>query len=214
MAFPTTGILDSGVGANAEPIGGNWSEPLFLGEGTLRRTTNRIAPASAGSGNGWWNPAEYGPDCEVYCEIGVMPTTGNFIQLFSRLQSEGGANPPGPDAYMCRLVGNDAGNETVRLYERVGGVASALGADMTSDAFVVGDAIGMEVIGTTISAYRRSGGVWALLGSRTNSSISAAGPVGLELVQTSLRVVNFGGGTVVTDTTALPPITALGAIGF
>lgn len=213
MAFPTTGILDSGVGSDAEPITGSWSQPLFTGELGLRRTSNRIAPNSAGAGNAWWNAAEFGPGSEVYCEVGVMPTTGQFIQMFVRLQNEGGSNPPGPDAYMARMIGNSSGAETVRLYERLSGTATALGADITSESFVVGDAFGLEVSGTSITAYRRSGGVWASIGTRTSGGVSAAGPIGLELEGSGIRVVNFGGGTI-TSSPVFPPVGRSSNIGW
>jgi hypothetical protein len=59
------------------------------------------------------------------------------------------------------------------------GVVTQLGAKLYQE-FAAGDKLGLQMIGSTISAYyQAAGNSWTLLGSVTDSTYSSAGYIGL-----------------------------------
>jgi hypothetical protein len=65
--------------------------------------------------------------------------------------------------------------------------------------YALGDKLGLECIGSTIAAYVFQSGAWSQLGTRTDSTYSAAGKIGVRLSDagSNSRIDDFGGGTVV-----------------
>jgi hypothetical protein len=94
MAFPVTGILDSGSGTDADPIAGIWSGPMVTGDRQVRRVSNQFAPHSVdGYGNSYLNGATYGPDVEAYCTLrSAFPASSRIIYW---LRGTPGASPTG-----------------------------------------------------------------------------------------------------------------------
>lgn len=194
MAFPTTGVLDAFTGANGtSPPNANWTEPLFEGDGGLQIQGNQATSDNASFGDSYWNPGTFGPDSEAYITISTLPASGFIIYLMIRGVSPGVA---GIDGYYLELVKNP-GTDDVSIWRYDDGVSTQLGAAISQE-FSTGDALGFEAIGSTIAAYRKpSASAWASLGTRTDSTYSAAGYLALGCQATTVRLDDFGGGTVV-----------------
>lgn len=191
MAFPTTSVLDTFTRADENPVASGWSGPMFTGEQQLQVTSQQLR-APSGGGNSYWSSSTFGADTEVYCTIPAQALAGAFLQLFARTTNI----PTSPQCYMARLI-FASGNDTVRLFRRVGGVSTQLGADITTEDFALNDKFGLEVIGTNVSAYRYTAGSWTQIGTRSDSNISGTGSIGLEWTDNVGRADDFGGGTVV-----------------
>jgi hypothetical protein len=86
--------------------------------------------------------------------------------------------------------------EAILICREDNGGLVVLGSSITDFAPSSGDGLGIEVVGNTISAYHRVGGTWTSKGSRTDSTYTAAGKVGFKVNTASVRIDNFGGGTV------------------
>jgi hypothetical protein len=197
MAFPTTGVIDSFDRADEDPLsdGGKWSigPDDFGGTNNLRVNANLCKQGGATSSNGYRNDQDYGPNSEVYVTLSVIP--GTAVVLYLRLANIGAGTTDGyavyfnfsgtDDALICR-VDNDS----------LVGLGSAI---VPPAPFAVGDKLGLEVIGSTVAAYVFQSGSWTQLGTRTDSTYTAAGKIGLRLADSGANAVvdDFGGGTVV-----------------
>jgi hypothetical protein len=190
MAFPVSSVLDSFDRADGA-VGANWTK-LWSGDLDLQIVSNLACCNTAnGWANGGWNGATYGPDCEGYVTIS---TVSNTTRVYARVNSLGTAG--GPSGYR---VSYDGFSE-VKIERMDSGTATLLGALITK-SFSNGDAFGIEVVGSTITCYRKpSGGSWASLGSRTDTTYSSAGYIGLELYHEITRVNDFGGGEIAVAT--------------
>lgn len=76
--FPTTGILDTGVRANENPLndGGKWSNPMQAGNSNLQITGNQIdstAGTSDTDANAYRSNTTYGTDQEQYVTMATRP---------------------------------------------------------------------------------------------------------------------------------------------
>jgi len=189
MPFPTSGVLDDANRANVgPPPSANWTTALLTVDGANghKVLTNRIV------GNGidaqsYWNAADYGPDCEVYADVA---TQSDDMYLFLRLVSIGSGTT---DGYALELKLTDSW----QLQRVDNGALTGIGLAVVS-AVANGDAIGFEVIGSTLKGYKRVSGVWSEVLSRTDSTYSAAGKLGIGTVATATALDDFGGGTIVT----------------
>ena len=184
MAFPTTGVLDTFNRANGDP-GPNWTSPAWLGLHKFQILSNQVQFTTIGDeGDGYWNPATFGPDAEAYT---LIPTISFGGSLLIRLGS------PGASVNGYRL---QFGASFQILYRLDGGVVTQLGATITATVSD-GDSIGIDSVGSTLTAYRKNAGAWATLETRPDATYSAAGYVGMTSSQDFVRVDDFGGGTVV-----------------
>lgn len=186
MAFPVSGILDDFNRADG-PIGANWTSPATA-EDTLTPTisSNQAAFPDLSNG-GYWNVSTFGPDCEVYSSV---PTEGGNIVHYLRITSPGALC----DGY--RLLWNTA-FQRLQYFRWDNGVATQLGAnDDTVVGPVSGNSVGADMVGSTLTAYINQGS-WAAYASRTDSTYSAAGYIGLFGNNATVRRDDFGGGTVV-----------------
>ena len=176
--FPTTPILDSGVGSNEGPPPTGWG-------GGLKRVSNQIV-ANALFDFGYWNQT-FGTNQEAYVTIATKPLASQSFELFVRQDS--GNN----DGYYL-LCTNNAGTDTIELRKQVSGSTSSL-ATAFNQEFGIGDAIGITGIGSIISAYyKASGGAWILLGTATDTSFTS-GFIALGIDDLTAAFTNFGGGT-------------------
>lgn len=207
MAFPTTSVLDGFNRADGD-AGGNWTGDLLGGSWPNPDVASNQLRADGGNAfsSGWWNPATFGPDCEVYCTLAVAPA--NAFRLMARGADFGTANF---DGYELEV---DPGN--CYIVKVVNGTRTTL--QTTGATFATGDAMGMEVTGTsttTIRAFRKpSGGAWAQIGTDqtdSTSPITAAGHLGLLFVNDSTcRIDDFGGGDVVVAGGSTPKMALMG----
>jgi len=196
MAFPETSILDSGTGTDANPVGGSWSGPTVTGNQQLRRVSNKFAngPGTSADNGSYWNAGPTSSaDCECYCTIDTAGSgAGNWVEVEARIQNVGTS---GADYY---AVLANLNGQSMEFFVVTNGVYAPLGSPSAlpgSVSWSNGDAIGIEIIGTTINGYyKASGGSWQLVASRTDSTYSAAGHIALSIGGSTSRVTNFGGG--------------------
>lgn len=203
MAFPTTSILDSGSGTNSNPING-WTADIFgKGNTALQRTSNQITGSSSSQMNdGWFGSTNYGPDSEVYWTMNTTPGDFKTIGGFLRIQGPGASTA---DAYDIEYLHVNAGGSSVTINRVDNGVDTQLGATISQD-MAAGDSLGLSITGSTLQAYyKASAGSWGTLSTtRTDSTYSSAGKIGLEIELSTARVTNFGGGTIVSSTFPVP----------
>ena len=199
-SFPTTGIIDAFDRADGQPsfTGGGWTNQIEgANSGTLSILTNQLAVLTNGTGessSAWYNTSTYGADCEVYCTVSTLPGAGNPTELYARLASPGSA---AVDGYSVMFWHSDS---VLRVYRYDNGATTQLGADISRTS-VAGDSFGMQIIGSTIEVwYKASGGVWSSYGTRTDSTYSAEGNLGVGMWFSTVRVDDFGGGTYVPPT--------------
>jgi len=211
MPFPTTAVIDNFNRADGQAsfTGGGWTNQIEgANSGTLTIVSNQLAVFSNGAGeasSAWYNTSTYGADCEVYCTVPVKAGAGNPTELYARVQSPGSA---AIDGYRVRLW-DDAGTDFFDVSRTDNGANTVLGATISQE-YAAGDSFGMSIIGSTIEVwYKPSAGAWTSLGTRTDSTYSSAGYLGVGMWFSTGRVDDFGGGTVVgtlPSDTPFPPL--------
>lgn len=195
MPFPTTGILDTFAGADANPITTNWTSPARTGDQNLRIVSNTLRNEFQGAeGSAYYDLSQFGPDCEIYATLTTKPANDDQVRLYLRLKDVGTANI---DAYEIRLTGL-VGTDSVQIFRVDDNSATLLGSGFTQE-FASGDALGGSVIDSTISAFRKpNGGQWTLIGSEVDSTYSGPGFLGVKMSQSdpsSPVLDDVGGGT-------------------
>jgi hypothetical protein len=189
VAFPTTAVLDTfTTAANPSP---NWTDsPDGISYGGLRAFTGIGRPVSTDCYD-YYNVITPGADCEIYA---TMTAVVDGTDLYLRLAPVGSTSV---DGYFVKRV--DASNVTIRRLDNDAG--TTLGASI-SQAVSNGDGLGLEAVGTSLTAYYKAGaGSWGSLGSRTDATYGSAGRLGVYLPSTATQIDNFGGGTVVAAST-------------
>ncbi len=194
MAFPSTSVLDSFNRSNeGPPPSSSWGSPAVDGKTGLRVVSNTVGPPSGASqSNAYWNTA-FGADQEAYATISTMPGNDNWIAFILRL-----SNPDsGSEAFYVISFEQRSGTDVVGVY-LIDGDVTPLGAEI-SQALAVGDGIGASIIGSTITVYHKpAAGSWGSIGTRSDSTLSGGGYIGLEISGATGRADDFGGGTVVS----------------
>lgn len=198
MAFPTTSVLDDFTGVSAVlttpwtgRIRGTGTESGLLarnGSGLCATNTN----GTTYSASAWRSDQTYGPDCEVYVTVSTKPGSGNPFELYARLSSPGTASVSGYRLYVTDV---GAGTDTWEVQRIDTNVETKLGATITQE-LTAGDKIGMAIVGSTIEVWWNTGGSWSLLGTRSDSTYSADGNIGLGHWFSTTRSDDFGGGTI------------------
>lgn len=190
MAFPTTSVLDT-FSVNASLSTGSWATPIFNGDSTLVALDGECV-GQGGFCDSYWSASTFGADSEAYCKVvNAIESGGNAYEVLCRISNPNGA----VNNYFIHVL-NDNSN-VVWMYKTVSGSQTKLGADVTQ-AIAAGDSIGISAIGTTISFWHKpAAGSWTEVATRTDSSVTGAGYIGLAIQGTSVRLDDFGGGTVV-----------------
>lgn len=188
MAFPTTDILFDFTTNDAAPMTG-WTDIANgvsaaggIGVGSVTTDIN-VSKTTA----------SYGPDAEGYFTIVTKPSNGNGLGVAVRID--------GSNAGYFVTVQTASGTDSVLIFRIDAGPDFTQLGSTISQEFSVGDALGIEVIGTSnnIKAYRKpSGGSWGQIGTtQSDGTYTAAGKLQLE-IDFAGQVDDFGGGTVVT----------------
>jgi hypothetical protein len=194
MAFPATSILDDFNRANeGPPPSSNWTD---ISNG-LKVVSNVCVGNVASAYNvSRWNTS-FGPDTEVYAKLNNISA---YIQLFLRMASD-------------FSTGYSLFVETttiIRVRRYTGGSPTQIGSVTLATALVVGDLVGLEIIGSNIKVYTKQSGVWAQRGDTVvDSTYSGAGYIGAAIYHTVQQIDDFGGGTV-GGTTYQEDLTSLG----
>lgn len=194
MAFPTTGVLDSFTGTNGTDLpvySSNWSSAPTGGV-TLEIQDNAVTGTSAGSNNTNSWATTFGPDIEAYVTITTKPADGNIVLLLARGTQE--TSLLTADGYCLRFA-PVAGTDTLTIQRIDNGGQTSISSAFSQEVSN-GDSIGLEIVGSTLTAYYKpSGGNWTALGTATDSTYTTSGKIGLFTTSTTIRMDNFGGGT-------------------
>lgn len=185
-----TSILDDFNRANSNALGANWTEGFGWGLNTdLRIDSNQLDNLTGATSDAYWNVSSPGADVEVYATIATLPGNGEWVDLVARATT--GASG---DGYMVEVY-NDGGSYDIYLLRIDNTTASILGS-VVSSGLSAGDGLGMRIVGSTLTAWRRQSGVWNTVGSsRTDSTYTAAGRLGIIVTGTTANIDDFGGGT-------------------
>jgi hypothetical protein len=180
---------DSGVGANQNPLAGNWTH--VDATRIAQRISNMFAPQSAGgSGVDFWNPITWGND--QWSQVSVQVVNGNSQGGVALRQSTTGATT----YYKCISIANGLGaSTTTEITKAVAGTGTTL---ITIGGLVVdvGDTILGVVNGTNIYFYWNG----IIVGVASDSSI-ASGSSGFAVSSntanaTDAEVNNWLGGSL------------------
>lgn len=189
--FPTAPHLDDFNRANENPLAdGNWSGPWFGAEDELQILSNVVA-ADTAPGNSAWTAETFGLDSEIRLTIATVPADGQNIGLGLRLVDLG-ANV---DGYLAIHVQLAAAADFFRYFRVDNGVPTVLGSDI-NQVLAANDGMGLEMIGSTLTVNYNTGSGWTAVSSRSDSTYTAAGNIGLRLTDTTARLDNVGGGNV------------------
>lgn len=177
-------------GPNAAPIGSPWTTPVQTTRNSLRVISGELAAAAAGAAvsQGYYNGATY-TDTDVRGRIGSSAgATGNYIDLFTRINNPNSGNE---SAYALEVT-RAAGTDTWDLYKMVAGAASLFGSFGTFE-LTAGNTMWARLVTTgsgsivTNRAYVSTDNMttWTQIGSAQNDSaanrITTAGFVGVEM---------------------------------
>ncbi len=183
MAFPLTAVIDDFNRANGA-IGGNYTIPTGVGSMNVSSNT---AVAAAANAIAIRNTLSY-QAVEVYATLSTKPADGNVALLFWRTVQVGAATTI--DGYILRITAvAGAGNDTIMVQSMTNGVPTTIGATITQE-ISAGDVLGIRMIGSSIEVFRNG----TSLGTRSDSTYTATGQIGIGLSATSGAWDNFGGG--------------------
>lgn len=189
MAFPTTSVLDQFTGTNGTDLpvySANWQSTL-AGFNPLEIQGN-AATGTTGNCLQFW-ATSYGPNSEVYVTISTAPGGANIVGMFIRGVQETSITTI--DGYTLQYASG-----ALAFYRVDNAVQTLLGSSI-SQTVSAGDSIGVESAGSTHTIYyKASGGSWTSLGTRTDSTYSSAGKPGLLCTDATVRIDNFGAGTI------------------
>ena len=205
MAFPTTSLLDDFNRANnTSSLGASWTPTIESGFTSLGILSNQCY-ANSGFQDNYWNTS-FAADQEAWV---TQPALGGGIShLLARINTPGGA-------YNAYAIESDGGGGTF-LGKILGGGAVTDISGGTGQTVANGDSFGLACIGNQISHwYKPAAGAWTLVVTATDSSITGAGNLGLQIRGTPGPTFdNFGGGVYAPVAPPLPsdapPIGILG----
>lgn len=190
MAFPDSATLLDDF--NRASLGANWSDiDSANGPLVISGSTELVGgPADAYTGS-YYSAATFGPDVQAYATLSIPDALGSeYFGLWVRGSDMGTASPTG------YKTSYSAG--TLQLIKVVAGVDTQLGSNYSwfPDP---GDKIGIEAIGTTIKVFTDEGAGWVERISATDSSISGAGNIAIDIydpAQDDVQLDDLYAGTV------------------
>jgi len=195
-------MLSSFGGANEDPIseGGKWAKIDTNNSTNLQRLNGRAASNGSVTGESYWTPRDFGPDCEVYTTIAVMPGSGNNIDVSARVQQAGGSLTY--DGYRLRML-DQAGTDSLQLVRVDNAVLTNIGTPLARN-FAVDEKIGLRCMGNVIEGWYYDGVTWTLGTTVIESTYAAAGKVALHIRGTTGRAEDFFAGDSTFN--PIPPI--------
>jgi hypothetical protein len=183
-SFPATRILEDFAPDDAHPMTG-WTDFYNGVDASGGYGLNAYAGDLSVSG---WNTAYTADTIEGYVTIVTKTTTDNKPVgiLFS--------NSVTGDRYDL-YIQYDAGVEKAQVLKYLNSTYDSSVADITT-TIGNGDSFGMSVRGTSIKVYRKpSGGSWGQIGAYTVTALGV-NKLALQINDTTLRIADFGGGTI------------------
>ena len=198
MAFPTTSVLDDFNRADGD-LGSNWTEGTFGGGDEYRILSNTVVGQTDQQvDSAYWNPSTFGADTEAFVTFAVLPfEAGDRNSLVLRLDPSGDTTW---DGYILDLrPQNTQADYQFFIQEVTNSTKTQLGAAVNV-TISAGHKMGFEAIGSTLKGYQHNGTSWSEIRSRTDTTHTAAGNIGItgEFDNNNDRPKydDFGGGTV------------------
>jgi hypothetical protein len=200
VALPALAVLDNFNRANANTLGGNWSQVTLFGAASIRVNTNQAYAALLGQAV-WNNPAAgYGSKQGAAFTFASAPSSSATFGAGVILKSTvggGSINNPASFIRVHYLTGGGGqiqvqsttnGNTVTPNYTTIGTFPAtfAMGDTLTAVANADGSVDAWRTTASNVTTY---------LGRTATSSFTGSGRIGLQLPGGS-RVDNFGGGTV------------------
>ena len=193
---PVTSLLDDFNRAdNGGPPGASWSHLPTLSttaSNNLFVTSQAIAGPSGGNAD-YWNVQQFGPNSEAWITVVAKPTVNlDPVYLGLRFQSPTVANASG---YQAGFLNENTTPDQYRIYRRTKGKPAVL-ASVTGPKLNAGDQLLFRAIGTTLELWRGAAGSWTRILTATDSTFKSGGYLALAARNSSVRLDNFGGGTL------------------
>ena len=134
----------------------------------------------------YWSAATFGPNCEVYVTLGATPASGQDVAL--RIANPGAS-------WTGYII--DVNGTTWNLYYHDAGGFHLIAGPIVQ-AVGAGDKIGLEAIGSQITAYAFTAGTWSSVMTVSDSNITGTGYIGMCSVNagTGNTFDDFSGGTI------------------
>jgi hypothetical protein len=188
--FPNKGIIDNFNRANQGSAGGgpglSWAGSW--GTNGWQVLSNQAVNLKGGWDGIFWNKATPA-DQEAYVTIAGLGAAGGLLQIWVRRDNVADTG------YYLQLAPVAGANDQLSLFRRIASADVQLGATDASKEFAVGDSVGLQVAGSTLTVwYKPSAGSWAQVFTQTNTEITAANYVGLYSNVVGWIIDNYGGG--------------------
>lgn len=192
--LPALAVLDSFSRANANTLGGSWSQTTVIGFAAIRVNANQAQALLPGQAI--WNlpPGGFGAKQGAALTIATTTPTGDSLIL----KATGGTATTPVNYARVRLTASTVVIETTT--NSGGAFASAGTLNNANSTFANGDVLTAQVdAGGLVSVWRTRGATTVLVGSiqLPNNALwnTGGGRIGISL-PTGARVDNFSGGTV------------------
>jgi hypothetical protein len=197
MAFPTTGIIDDFAQGDEGPPITDWTDLTNGLEVVSNEARGDSSPAYNWSS---YDVSQYGADCEVYCTMVTLATTGG-MGILTRQNTLVAATVDGYEFWYSH-------NATeLAIYRIDNGASTKLGIGVAWTG-ANGDKLGGESIGSTHKLYVKDGAAaWAEKVSRSDSDHSNVGYLGADIYYDGtdgFYIDDFGGGTVAAAGLSIP----------
>jgi hypothetical protein len=184
MAFPANGVIDNFNRANEGPPMTGWAN-IVSG---LVVSSNACAPSSTGTRSGYYSTILTEADCEVFVTVVTAPANNRNVTLLARVHDVSGTSF---DGYGLRL-NKVSGTDTLQIVRIDNGSLTNLGSAISQE-IASGNKIGLEIVGSTLTAYVDTGSGWTAVGNTTDSTYNVAGYLGID-IGGSGTLDDFGGG--------------------
>ena len=186
---PSTSVLDDFTHTdNPLSDNANWGGAFDASTTDLRASSGNFVdtdgtPACSTS---IYTASTFGPDMEAYATHGA--DAGSENKLFVRIQSPGSS---AVDGYMAEM---SCGSDVIKVHRIDNGAETQLGSNI-SQVCAANDKWLLRIEGDTLTVDYDSGGGWTELATRTDSTYTGTGSIGIGAC-TSSQETDFGGGTV------------------
>jgi hypothetical protein len=196
-AGPVTPVLDDfNRPDNTGPPSANWSRmPVFASSSTGNLfISSQQAAGPTGSSADNWNPQAFGPNSEVYMTVVTKPSLNmDTLSLLLRYQNPGSSTATG---YQALFTNETGAPDVYKILLRAGGQAPTSLASVTGPELNPGDRLLFRALGSTLELWRWSSGSWTKLLAASDRTIQTAGYLGVASHNTTVRLDDFGGGTL------------------
>lgn len=168
-------LLDDFNRANEDPLsdGGRWTNRIDpVNHNDMQTASNLCAPpTTVGPGSAWWNPNYFGPDVEAYYTVSALTADNGYLRVFARVIDP---RTNGAKGYMVQ-INILSGTDTTELYRMDSATSFTQIGSTFSANWTAGWKIGLECIGSTITAYQNTGGGWTSIITATDETYPGSG---------------------------------------